>query len=92
MEWLKSHFGADNVKSATLHLDETTPHIHSMIFPKNEKGRLCAKDWLGGAEKLSAMQDSYALAMQGLELERGKKALKLAIWRLKNGMAKGFKC
>lgn len=33
MDWLKKTFGAENVVAATLHLDETTPHIHASVVP-----------------------------------------------------------
>ena len=33
LEWLKKTFGAENIVSAVLHLDETTPHIHASIVP-----------------------------------------------------------
>ena len=33
VDWLKQTFGADNLVSAVLHLDEKTPHIHATIVP-----------------------------------------------------------
>jgi len=30
---LQEEFGKDNVVSAVLHMDETTPHIHATIVP-----------------------------------------------------------
>jgi cell division protein FtsB len=33
MEWVKNTFGADNLVSAVLHLDEQTPHIHATVVP-----------------------------------------------------------
>jgi hypothetical protein len=33
IDWLKKTYGADNVVAATLHLDETTPHIHASVVP-----------------------------------------------------------
>lgn len=33
MDWLKETFGAENVVAATLHMDETTPHIHASVVP-----------------------------------------------------------
>ena len=44
LEWLRKTYGADNVVSAVLHMDEETPHIHSTIVPivqterKKQKG------------------------------------------------------
>jgi FtsZ-binding cell division protein ZapB len=33
VDWLKKTFGADNLVSAVLHLDEKTPHIHATVVP-----------------------------------------------------------
>jgi hypothetical protein len=33
VDWLKQTFGADNVVSAVLHMDEKTPHIHATVVP-----------------------------------------------------------
>jgi hypothetical protein len=56
-----------------LHLDEATPHIHAYLVPLDEKGKLNCRALFGGREKLSKFQDSYALAMAPLGLERGIK-------------------
>ena len=69
-QWLKDVYG-DNLIRATFHRDESTPHIHAVIVPLNEKGHINAKNYIGGREKLAALQDSYAEAMQPLGLSRG---------------------
>ena len=33
IDWLRDTYGAKNLVSAVLHLDETTPHIHATIVP-----------------------------------------------------------
>jgi len=33
LDWLKKTFGAENLVSAVLHMDEKTPHIHATIIP-----------------------------------------------------------
>ena len=33
LDWLKKTYGADNIVSAVLHLDEATPHIHATMIP-----------------------------------------------------------
>jgi chaperonin cofactor prefoldin len=33
MDWLKKTYGEENVVAATLHMDETTPHIHASVVP-----------------------------------------------------------
>ena len=70
VKWLKDRYG-DNIVRATFHRDESTPHIHAVIVPLNEKGHLNARDYVGNREKLAALQDSYADAMKPLGLSRG---------------------
>ena len=41
-EYLDKRFG--NTISASVHLDETTPHMHYAFAPITEDGRLCAKE------------------------------------------------
>ncbi|MFI3249127.1 MAG: MobV family relaxase [Rikenellaceae bacterium] len=33
VDWLRQTYGADNLVSAVLHLDEKTPHIHATVVP-----------------------------------------------------------
>ena len=33
IDWLKNTYGEENVVAATLHLDETSPHIHASVVP-----------------------------------------------------------
>lgn len=33
LEWLRKTYGKENVVSAVLHLDESTPHIHAAVVP-----------------------------------------------------------
>lgn len=33
LEWLRKTFGAENIVSAVLHMDEATPHIHAAVVP-----------------------------------------------------------
>ena len=50
LEWLRKTYGAANVVSAVLHMDEETPHIHATIVPivqterKKQKGGVCDVD------------------------------------------------
>lgn len=81
-EWVEANerflvdsFGADNVVQVMLHMDESTPHIHAVIFPRTKDGRLSAKDILGGPPGLSEWQTRYAAAI-GKGLSRGKKKSK----------------
>lgn len=70
--WLKEQFGEDNLLSASLHMDESTPHIHAIIMPIDEKGHLNAKNFTGGAKKMHLMRNSYDKAMKKFGLEAGQ--------------------
>lgn len=70
LKWLHTRHGAANVLSATIHLDESTPHMVVYVVPLTADGRLSCRDFLGGPEKLKAMQASFHAnvgARRGLE-------------------------
>ena len=71
IQFLKDTFGEDNILKAKLHIDETTPHIHAVIVPIDDKGKLNARAFTGGREKLRDMQTNYAEYMQDFKLNRG---------------------
>lgn len=78
-EWVQANrkfaedmYGADNIVRFTLHLDETTPHIHCVIVNLTKKGgRLAAKEILGSPKDLKEKQDKYAEYMKPFGLKRG---------------------
>ena len=82
-QWLKGSYG-DNIVRATFHRDEVTPHIHAVVVPLNEKGHINARDYMGGKDQLSALQDSYAEAMKPLGLSRGIRGSKTKYERVKD--------
>lgn len=47
-EWFSERYGEDNIVTAAVHLDETSPHMHLQFVPiiedKDGTRRLCAKD------------------------------------------------
>lgn len=57
--WLKARHGGANIVSATIHLDERTPHLIAYVLPLTKDGRLSARDFLGGAAKLRKMQTDF---------------------------------
>lgn len=72
LNWLRIRHGADNVISATIHLDETTPHLVAYVVPLSSKNNLCARDFLGGPKVLRDMQnDFYAVCGSPHGLLRG---------------------
>lgn len=92
VNWAIKTYGKDNVLGYSVHYDESTPHMHLYATPiktkehtyKNRYGSktvtkttLCAKDWLGGKQKLSALQDSFHQDVSSKHgLERGVKGSK----------------
>ena len=72
LDWLKERHGAENVLSAVVHRDESTPHMTVMTIPLDGHGKLNARALVGNRQKLSAMQTDFAEEV-GLEhgLERG---------------------
>ena len=60
INWLKTRHGAENILSAVIHRDETTPHLTAMVMPKDARGKLNARHFLGGSQKLSKMQSDFA--------------------------------
>ena len=79
MEWLDKTFNQDkerfgnNIVSATLHMDESAPHIHAIVTPVDKKGHFNAYEFIHGPASLRLMQTSYAEDMAEFGLERGIK-------------------
>lgn len=71
VKWLVSRHGRENVVSAHVHRDETSPHLVAYVVPR-DGDKLNAKKWLGGKALLSAMQTDFHLEV-GLAcgLDRG---------------------
>lgn len=69
-KWLQATFGVDNVLQKTIHLDESTPHVHFLVAPIFE-GKFNCKHWIKGKGSLRALQDSFHASVKHLGLERG---------------------
>lgn len=70
-DWLARKFGADRIIVASVHRDETSPHLSAFVVPLTADGRLSAKELIGGRAQLSEDQTSYAECVRNLGLERG---------------------
>lgn len=94
--------GTNNILSAHLHLDETTPHLQVTSIPlvrkKTKDGlalRLSARDIIGGhRDRLIELQDDYhaAVAHHGLDRgiprkETGEKNKPPSLWRREQRLA-----
>lgn len=73
IQWLKDKHGADNVVMTGIQLDETTPHLVAYVIPKDPKGKLNCRHFLGGRDKMTAMQSDFANVVGAkYGLERGQ--------------------
>lgn len=70
-EWLEGKYGAGNVIVASIHRDETSPHLSAFVVPITSDGRLSAKDYIGDRRKMTSDQTTYAKGVAHLGLERG---------------------
>jgi len=70
MSFLHGRYG-NNLVSAHLHMDETSPQIHAVVVPITPDGRLSAKEYFGTPAKLRALHTDYSQAMEPLGLQRG---------------------
>lgn len=59
VHWFADRYGSDKIVYATVHMDETTPHLHLGLVPITEDGRLCAKDLFDKIE-LKSIQTEFA--------------------------------
>lgn len=64
--WMQERYGS-RIITATLHLDEATPHIHVLLVPLDDKGKLNCRCLFGGTRHtLSALQTDYAGAVASI--------------------------
>ena len=56
---------------ATLHMDETTPHLHIAIIPVTPSGKISKNQFIPNKNSLVKFQDAYAAKMKPYELQRG---------------------
>ena len=71
LQWLADKYGADRIITASIHRDETTPHLSAFVVPLTQDKRLSAKEFIGSRDKMRADQTSYAACVANLGLERG---------------------
>lgn len=78
-QWIRANvqlltevFGAGKIAHLQLHMDERTPHLSGYVIPV-VNGRLNAKAFLGGKQKMRELQDKAAAAVSHLGIGRGVK-------------------
>lgn len=71
-EYFGNEFGEENIRYATVHLDESTPHMHMGIVPFDKDKKLSAKR-VFNRETLRDIQENLPKHLQekGFEIERG---------------------
>ena len=76
-DFLKERVGEENIFSAVVHMDETTPHMHLCFVPLTRDKRLSAKELLGNKKSMIRWQDDFyaCMAERWPELERGTPAV-----------------
>ena len=75
------NLGEKYIVSATVHLDETTPHMHLVYIPVihtkdkegNEIDKICCRDFWKGRDSYRQLQNSFHkyITSKGFDLERG---------------------
>ena len=70
-EFFSDRYGKENVVSAVVHLDESTPHLHFNLMPVIG-GRLCAKELFDRTALRDLQTDFYEAVGKKYGLERGK--------------------
>lgn len=74
LKFLENRIGKDNIISANVHLDESTPHMHLGFVPMNLDGSLSAKKMIN-RNFLREIQENlpYTLQKNGFDIQRGEK-------------------
>ncbi len=76
-KYLCDKYGTENIISAKIHKDETTPHMHVMVVPLTKDGRLSAKE-LFNRRALTELHNDIPklLKNNGFNIERGEHGTK----------------
>lgn len=70
-DFFSERYGEENVVSAVVHLDESTPHLHLNLMPVTG-GRLCAKELFDRSALRELQTDFYEVVGKKYGLKRGK--------------------
>ena len=70
-EFFAERYGKENIMSAVVHLDESTPHLHFNMMPVTG-GRLCAKELFDRTALRELQTDFYEVVGKKYGLKRGK--------------------
>jgi hypothetical protein len=70
-KWLADKYGPDRIIAATVHRDESTPHLSAFVVPLTKDNRLSAKEFIGDRKKMQSDQTTYSNYVEHLGLSRG---------------------
>lgn len=86
LRWLEERHGKENIITAGIHRDESTPHLYVHVVPMDRnRNKLNCRAFLGGADVLSAMQtDFYEKVAINHGLQRGIKGSKARHTRVRD--------
>ena len=71
--FLADRYGMENIVSATVHLDEKTPHMHINMVPVTDDGRLSAKSVFTRASLINLQDRFHEQVGQEFGLDRGER-------------------
>ena len=71
-EFFAKRYGEENIISAVVHQDETTPHMHLNLVSITTDGRLCSKELFNKQRLRDLQTDFYECVGKKYYLERGK--------------------
>ncbi len=71
-KFFAERYGKENIISAVVHLDETTPHMHLNLMPVTKDGRLCSKQLFDKPQLQKLQTDFYEEVGKKYGLQRGK--------------------
>lgn len=75
-DFFSERYGKENIVSAVVHLDESTPHLHFNLMPVTD-GRLCAKELFDSTALRDLQTDFYEAAEEKIrEAEEAQAASK----------------
>lgn len=75
-EWFQERYGEQNIAYATVHNDETTPHMHIGVVPMRD-GKLQSKNIFNRTELLAIQKELPAyMQSKGFDVKRGEERSK----------------
>lgn len=70
LELAKEAYGEENIVAASLHLDETNPHLHLLMTPVTKDGRLNQKEFINGPKlKLTHRKMRETMISKGYDID-----------------------